>query len=413
LSTSVLGNSFATLMLRGASFGVRVLCMLVAAKKAGPELFGTISVFFTMAEIVRVLADCGVDTVMLRNMATQRGEELARSMGAALSAKLIAGGVIGASLLAVMFRVNPDHPALNLSIGLLALTPLALNFGANYFIATQRTSMVGVPVTVLTFLAAISVAAATVLSRGPTPLVLVVAGYELVVGGWLVRHAIRTSGVRPRLSAHAAVGLVRTSLPLGVAIAVGYTYGKFDVFILDRFCGRESVGQYSVWSRLLDPFLFACGAIAITAYGHLSAAVHEGDAAKTRSILRRYILLNLSVSGVAVAILAVAGGLLARRLLPGYAESVWIGQLLAVLLMIRSLNSILTAVLQAAEERKLVMLISLMNFVVALLACVTLARVAGVLGVVGGLVLMESINFTVQAVCARRVLPGAAASVIS
>jgi O-antigen/teichoic acid export membrane protein len=382
--------------------------MLVVARKAGPQLFGTISVFFTLAEIARVVADAGVDTSMLRSMATQRGAELAKSMGAALAAKMIAGGFFGVTLLAVMFRVSPDHPGLNLSIALLALSPLLLNFGANYFIATQRTALVGPQVTALTIIAVASFAGATMLVHGPAPLVFIVAGYELVLGSWLVMRAIRSCGVRPKLSARGALDLVRTALPLGIAIAVGYTYGKLDVFILDHFCGRESVGQYSVWSRMLDPFLFVCGAVAVTAYGHLSVALHEADALKTRSLLRRYVLLNLSVSGSAAAVLALAGGLLARRLLPGYASSVWIGQFLAVLLIIRSLNSILTALLQAAARRKLIMLISLMNFVVTALVCASLARIAGVLGVICGLLIMESVNFVVQATFVRRIQLAAA-----
>jgi O-antigen/teichoic acid export membrane protein len=403
-SASVIGNSFTTLVLRAASFGIRVMCILAVARKAGPALFGTISVFFTMAEIARVVADCGVDTSMLRNMATERGPALARSMGAAISAKLMMGFIVAAALLAAMSRFSDVGPALMLAVALLALTPLGVNLGANYFIATRRTALVGRSVTALTVFALAAFAAVTVLSPTPLPLILVVAGYEVVLGGWLVWRALRVAGIRPVLSAHTALALVRTALPLGVAIAVGYSYGKLDVFVLDHYCGKEAVGQYSVWSRLLDPFLFLCGVISVTAYGHLSSALHHGDMARTRSIARRYALLSLSVAAAAAALLAIGGAPLARRFLPRYEASIWIGQLLAALLVLRSINTVLTAVLQAAARRKLIMLISMGNFAVALVACVALARVAGILGVVCGLVVMESINFGIQATFARREL---------
>jgi len=409
LGASVLGNSFATLMLRGASFGVRVACILVVARKAGPAAFGTVSVLFTMAEIARVVADAGVDTTMIRDMATQRGEALARSMGAALSAKLVTGGVVTMLLLGAMFRFNAADPVMNLSIGLLALTPLALNLGANYFIATRQTAMVGAPVALATSLAVVLVAAVAFLIESPTPLLLVVATYELLLGAWLVRLAVRTSGIRPILSLRGARDLLRTALPLGVAIAVGYSYGKLDVFVIDYFQGKEAVGLYSVWARLLDPFLFVVGVIAITAYGHLSASIHEGDLARTRGIARRYALLNLAVSVGVATLLAVGGGPLARRFLPGYDGSLWVGQLLSVLLVLRSMNAVLTAILQAAAWRRLVMLVTLMNFAVALLACVSLASVAGVLGVVSGLIVMESLSIAVQATFAWKVLRGALA----
>ena len=409
LGASVLGNSFATLMLRGASFGVRVACILVVARKAGPAAFGTVSVLFTMAEIARVVADAGVDTTMIRDMATQRGEALARSMGAALSAKLVTGGVVTMLLLGAMFRFNAADPVMNLSIGLLALTPLALNLGANYFIATRQTAMVGAPVALATSLAVVLVAAVAFLIESPTPLLLVVATYELLLGAWLVRLAVRTSGIRPILSLRGARDLLRTALPLGVAIAVGSTYGRLDVFVIDYFQGKEAVGLYSVWARLLDPFLFVVGVIAITAYGHLSASIHEGDLARTRSIARRYALLNLAVSVGVATLLAVGGGPLARRFLPSYDGSLWVGQLLSVILVLRSMNAVLTAILQAAAWRRLVMLVSFMNFAVALLACVSLASVAGVLGVVSGLIIMESLSFAVQATFAGKVLRGALA----
>jgi O-antigen/teichoic acid export membrane protein len=413
VSTSVLAHSFGTLVLRGASFGIRVTCMLVMAGKAGPELFGTISLFFTMSEIARVVADCGVDTVMLRNMATQRGDELARSLGAALSAKLFSGALIGAGLLAAMFWLSPETTGLNVAIGVLALTPLVLNLGANYFIATQSTVLVGVRVASITILAGVAFVAVAFLSQGPAPLVLVVAAYELLLGGWLVWMALRTGSIRPKLSRWRALALVRTSLPLGIAIAVGYTYGKLDVFVLDRLCGREAVGQYSVWSRLLDPFLFVCGAVAVTAYGHLSRAIQDDDATKSWGIIRRYALLNLLVSGTAAALLLAAGDHLASRFLPSYSASVWIGQLLVILLLLRSVNAILTALLQAASRRKLVMLIALMNFAVALLASVSLAYLAGTVGVVSGLIAMETLNCAVQITCVRRVLVPAVAAPVA
>jgi O-antigen/teichoic acid export membrane protein len=364
-----------------------------------------------MSEIARVVADAGVDTTMIRNMATQQGDALARSMGAAISAKLVTGCGVSILLLAAMFRFSGADPVMNLSIGLLALTPLALNLGANYFVATRQVTTVGVPVALVTGLALAVFAATAILIQSPTPLLLVVAFYEVLLGIWLVRQAVRTSGVRPILSLPGARNLLRTALPLGVAIAVGYTYGKLDVFIIDYFQGKEAVGLYSVWARLLDPFLFVAGAIAITAYGHLSAALHDGDMARTRGVARRYALLNLSMAVGVATLLAVGGGPLVRRFLPGYAGSLLVGQLLSVLLVLRSMNAILTAILQAAAWRRLVMLVTLMNFTVALVACVSLASVAGVLGVVSGLIIMESLNFLVQATFARKVLRGAWADV--
>lgn len=395
-------------MLRGASFGVRVVCLLIIARKAGPELFGTIAVLFTAAEIAKVVADLGVDTEMLRQMATQQGSDLAKTVGAALSAKLVAATIAWSTFVVVALWPGFADSVLTLSIATLAVTPLALNFGANYFIATQRVATIAIPVTLLTGLALLAVAIATALYRGPTLILLIVAGYELLLGASLTLLAVRASGIQPVFSGRAAVDLVRASLPLGIAIAVGYSYGKLDVFILDRYCGKEAVGQYSMWARLLDPVLFVCGAVAITAYGHLSGAMRTGEVRRIRSIARRYSTLNLSITGSVAILVLASGNFLVRRWFPAYSESVWIGQVLAILLMIRSVNVTLTAVLQAAAMRALIMASSLVNFTIALVACLCLVRVLGVAGVLTGLLLMESINFAVQLTFARKLLVGTA-----
>lgn len=364
--------------------------------------------FFSLAEIVKVLADCGVDTVMLRNMAIQRNEELRSSLGAALSAKLTAGVLAAAVLLGVTFWMSPSTPILNGLVALLALTPLLLNVGANYFIATRQAARVLLPVSVITIGAGGAVVVVSVLSTGVLPVIATVVSYEVALGAWLFREVLRVSNARPVLSLRRARDLVRSSLPLGVALALGFTYGKIDVFVLDHFSDRGVVGQYSFWSRLLDPFLFLSGVVAITAYGHLSSAIHEGDLRKTIRIARRYMVLNLSMSGAVALLFFVAGGSFAALLFPGYANSVWMGRLLGALLVLRSINAILTAGLQAAARRKLIMLISAGNFVVALVASVSLGSVAGALGVLCGLLLMEAINVVVQLACTRRVVLGLA-----
>lgn len=378
--------------------------MLVIARKAGPELFGTISLFFTMAEIARVIGDCGIDTSILRNMATERGPDLARSLGAAVLAKLFASALVGSTLLILMFRLSPNSATLNISVALLALSPLVVNPGANYFIATQRPATVLVPAISLTVTAAASMAATAILVRDPVPLLAIVAGYEVLLGTCMCVFALRTAAVRPALSGRAALELLQTAFPLGIAITVGYAYGKLDIFVINHCCGVESVGQYAIWSRLLDPFLFICGAIAISAYGHLSRTMHEGDKQKTRRVAHRYILLSVSVSACATGLMLVAGGPLARRFLPSFAPSLWIGELLGLLLIVRSLNMILTAILQAAAKRKLIMGISLLNLAIALAATTLLGRMAGVFGVVCGLLFMESVNFAIQASFAQKSL---------
>lgn len=394
--SSVVRSSFATFLLRAASYGVRVVCLLVMARKAGPELFGTISLLFTMAEITRVLADCGLDTLMLRNMAIQRGDELSRSIGAALCAKAIMGGTAGLVLLLAMHRLTPHTPLLNVLICGLALTPLAMNLGANYFIATRQTHLVTVPVVAITAAATIVFGIAALLPSGVTLGLAVVLAYEAALGVWLLTAAVRTARIAPVLAWRAAPALLATALPFGVALALGYTYGKADVLVLQHFRGLEEVGRYSLWSRMLDPFLFVCGVVAVTAYGHLSAAVHENDASKTTSIARRYALLNIGISGSVAALVVLGGAPLTRRLFPEYASTLTIGILLSVLLVVRSANSILTACLQAAARRKLIMVVSATNFLVTLLACVPLARAHGAVGVVSGLLIMESLNFAVQ-----------------
>jgi O-antigen/teichoic acid export membrane protein len=404
LRREVLRNSVGTLLLRGTTYGVRVLGILVLARRAAPEHFGTIALLMSAVEVARVLADFGVDTHAIRLMAVEKGEKLAQGLGGIIVLKVGASVLVGVPLLAILLNLGSAHPLDAVLIWPLALTPLLVTFGANYLIATQQAHREVWKVIGLT---AVAVAGLALLNRetaavGPT-FGLIVA-YELIIGGYLSLRALRGLEVRPIPSLPSAWLVLREAAPLGAAIAIGLSYARLDVFVIDRICGRVALAPYSFWQRLLEPFTFLTGVVAVTAYGHVSRAWHEAGGSAAMRVTKRYWLLSAGVAAAVALAVALLGDLIPRLIGPSYVGTSILGIILGVLLILRATNSLLTSLLQAGGRGQAVMWISAWNLVVAGLAIVGGTLTLGVTGAALGLVAMEAGNALVLGVVVRRVL---------
>jgi O-antigen/teichoic acid export membrane protein len=404
LRREVLRNSIGTLLLRGTTYGVRVLGILVLARRASPEHFGTVALLMSAVEVARVLADFGVDTHAIRLMAVEKGEKLAHGLGGIIVLKVGASLLVGLPLLAVLLWLGSAHPFDAVMVWPLALTPLLVTFGANYLIATQQAHREAWRVIGLT---ALAVAGLALLNRetaavGPTFGLIVV--YEVLIGGYLSVRALRGLEVRPIPSLASAWVVLREAAPLGAAIAIGLSYARLDVFVIDRICGRIALAPYSFWQRLLEPFTFLTGVVAVTAYGHVSRAWHDSGGSGAVRVTKRYWLLSAGVAGTVALAVALLGDRIPRLIGPSYVGTSTLGMILGVLLILRATNSLLTSLLQAGGRGQAVMWISMWNLVVACLAVVGGTLAFGVIGAAVGLVAMEAGNTLVQGSIVRRSL---------
>lgn len=69
--------------------------------------------------------------------------------------------------------------------------------------------------------------------------------------------------------------LLKMTLPIAAATIAGITYGRMDVFFLEKFRSAEELGLYAFAVRLVEPFQFIAGALAVNAYGHIAHIVEN------------------------------------------------------------------------------------------------------------------------------------------
>ncbi len=394
---AILSNSFSTLILRGATFGIRVICILAAAKYVSPQTFGTISIYLAIAEISRVAADCGIDTYLIRTMASiSYGEKQASEINGGITAKLILGSIFGLISSYVMFLRNHDLPLLIIVFSLLCVTPLFVNFSTNFFISRLEGHKI-VPLVVSASLVTLVIYFTLVGSTGDVVKALFIVPFYEIVISLLLFMRLRKYFLPIRISPGAAVNLLKKSAPLGIAIIVGFSYGKIDIFFLDSFCGKQAVGIYGFWLRVIEPFLFVSGAMAINAYGHLSNN-YQNEIKEFLNTQKYYGLVFIGYVICVVILLNVFGIIAIKHLYRSYIDSIAIGRLMSILFIVRTLNLMLTANLQAMGKNMLVMYLSFWNFVFLCVLIFPLGHLFGFTGVISSVLTMESVNSIIQIV---------------
>ncbi|MDZ7343791.1 MAG: oligosaccharide flippase family protein, partial [candidate division KSB1 bacterium] len=66
---SILKNTSATIAIRGAFGLARIIVLLMIARKYGPSAFGQLALALSIIDIAKVIADLGMDIVMIRRIA--------------------------------------------------------------------------------------------------------------------------------------------------------------------------------------------------------------------------------------------------------------------------------------------------------------------------------------------------------
>jgi O-antigen/teichoic acid export membrane protein len=136
-------NTGATVIIRGGSGIARILLLLLIAKRFGPEDFGRLSLVLSLVEIVRVIADFGLDIVTIRRFSVNKllSERL---LGNALSLKLISATLGYIVSIVVYWLLYHDTAGVKIAfiIGASLYTSLLLNAFVSYFQANLTMSSI-------------------------------------------------------------------------------------------------------------------------------------------------------------------------------------------------------------------------------------------------------------------------------
>lgn len=393
---NILGNSILTALIRGSSFGVRIFALLISAHYSEPAYFGTIALFFTIAEIGRLVADFGIDTYTMREYASHRNKQvLEHTIGSAICAKMILGLLVAGLSLGAMWYLRGSNLSLILPFTLMVLSPLVMNLPINFFIAKMRGKHITVFVLATGLVSLLVFYFIFSFCGSPQAAFFVIPAIETSVGVILIFKVpvIRRSLKKMHFSS--MVDLLKMTLPIAIATILGIAYGRMDVFFLEKFRSAEELGLYAFSIRLVEPFQFIAGALAVNAYGHIASSLKKSlnESVLVNSRYRKVMAIYAICAFVLVLLMA---NIFLTTWFEKYSVTRWMLNIAGLILLFKCGNLITTSGIQAHGKYKFITSIAVWNFCFLVVAMLVLVPKIGAYGALASILLMESINFLLQ-----------------
>lgn len=250
----------------------------VLTRYLGAEGYGKFSLALTYVQAFGVLADIGLFTIVVRELA-RRPERAEQLVGNALTVRAVLSVVVIA-LAASISLLLPYEPDVRVAI-VIAGVPFLLGLLNTSLVAIfQARLQMGFAVVSETagraaaFAAAVAVAA---LDLGFYAVLGAAAVGALVALAITWRFARRVTTVRFRADPAVIRELVRASLPLGLALALNEIYFRVDTLIISLSRSIEEVGLYALAYRVLELAAAFPAVFLASVFPVLSRYVADGD----------------------------------------------------------------------------------------------------------------------------------------
>lgn len=396
-ATQVLSLGMATIAFAVASVAV--------ARVLGPQGLGAFSPAWQAALMLSSIALLGTDQRLIRELNRGAGRDV-------LASTLGLGTVLGAALGALTFAV----PALGgADAGLTRAFAAAAVYVAisapaiamrSALHARERMELETASITAESVVALVGIPVALALGGGPAGVIGALTAGRLVGSMLAAGFVFRLWGVvRPILRPSTWPGMIRTSLPLGIAFAFTSMLLRFDVVLVGAMRPAREAGVYAAAAVVTFAVPMVVSTLNRSLYPVLSRA-GSLEHPELRVVFSQTWRLHLHVGLSAAAVLStLAGPAVALVYGPGFEASALVLMVLAWLLPVRLLNSLCSATLNATAWRR--------RHVVALGAAVVLNIAAmavliprfGYWGAVWPTVAIETILLGVFAVALHAVRP--------
>jgi O-antigen/teichoic acid export membrane protein len=399
LRNPLINNTLALVTLRGSTTVTRLILIFIMALSTSPDIFGMIVFAIATAEIAKIIADFGVDTITIRELASTHDTTAQRIVMANVAgAKLVCSLLVYSLVLAGAWLTQTASQTHFIMVaGLLIPTYLWTNYTINYFQAHLRIQTIVAALALTNILAVILV---VVLWAANVPVLYLLATLPLAEAiGALVLWFYLKKALAPRLPCirpRAIYRILRTSFPLASAAIIVTLYTRLDIFILSYFVSITDVGHYGIAFRVTEPFQLIAVAFSSSIYSHLSRILSQSHV-DIWPIIKRYLTSIVFYGCLVFALLAAIAPLFINHFLPEYAPATTILRVLAGALIFRSLNTCLTSVIQAYGYFRWMTIGIMANFFIIVSLLLLFVPIMGAVGASIALLLGEIINTLIQA----------------
>ena len=297
-------NTAAQAIGKAVVLAIGAASIVVTTRYLGASGYGQFALALAFVQMVGLLADLGLLTVVVREI-SRRPEETERLVGNALTLRLaLSLGVI--ALAGLLSLAMPYTQQVRVAI-LIAGVPLVLGLANTAIVAVfqarlrmGRAAISDVAGRAAGFAALVTVAALDLGFYAVVATAGVGAFVTLVVTWRLSRPLVR---IRPAASRPVWRTLLRAALPVGAALAVTEVYFRADTLIVSLFEGYEEVGFYALAYRVVE-LLGVLPAIVMTSVFPLLSRYLRED----RDLARRMLDASADLF-VALGVPLAAGGL--------------------------------------------------------------------------------------------------------
>ncbi|WP_252145566.1 oligosaccharide flippase family protein [Yokenella regensburgei] len=393
---SILINSFATLIVRGTTLGVRVLAFILLAKIADQSIFGMLAFLMACTEIFRVIADMGLDNYTIKCISqTQDEKEIDKILSKSMTQKLLSAVLIFLLYFSIFKYSNPEWPAIYISLfGLMAVSPMFLNFSVNFYLAQQKldkiiVTIIGVTVVILAaFLVFWS-------QKAVLPALSCVVIGEFFTAAILGYKVFKKHNVL-WVSLKRVVNNLHRHYAIGIAMLVAILYSRLDIVFIKYFFQDISLAQYGFAQRITEPALFIVGAFSANSYSLLSRYYMEGMqffAIRIKKVIALFFCLGVLIVALTIAV----SWFVVNHFYQDYLPVLPVIYLLCIAIIFKSVNLSLTSAVLAMGDFKVMTWVSFVNLTLSVIFIYLFLHLFGIFGAALGVIAVESINSCMQA----------------
>lgn len=398
-SRPVVANTLGTLLVRGATTGTRLVVSFIIAHAVSPSAFGVIAFVLAGTEIVKSIADLGIDTFAVRQIATIYSQDVQNRFLEKVAFVKLVSGMLGYSIFAGSLFVlyhNSFEFYVGILIGVLIFTSLGANLAIDYFQARLGMHAIVLPIIAVNF-CSILVLYGLVLLHAHSVVLVAILPFSEMVSACILLIMLRqeTQMVFGRVSWQAMFEILRQSAPIAGTTIFVIVYTRLDVLFLNLFGNSADVGYYSVAYRLTEPFQLVAASFGISIYSHLSQ-IYTLYPEKVGHRVIRYAGIMFIYALCSCVLLISLAPYFIKLYLPAYIPSIPILRVLALGLIVRSLNACLTAVIQARGQFIYITLVAFGNMLVIIGLLLVLLPLYGTIGAAIALLLGEIVNSIIQ-----------------
>lgn len=409
----LLTNTVYVGLVKGATLGLRVVTLLIAAKFIDTTEFSIILIFTTTTEILKTVADFGIDTYNIKSLASCRSIRKDLSIiHNAISIKIALGLVVSLLGFFILKAYEPNASyLLIIAYSLMIPSSLVLNLGVNFYIAKNKAREI---VFLILLINTLNIIAFTILISSTfakdsafliIPIVDIITFIFLsinnptlciAISAWLKKITVLKIPIKTQI--------LKESYPIAITTLIVITYSKLDIFFLHLYSTSNDLFNYGIINRALDILVFFSSSIGVSAYSHLSSLhdIHfsyKKTLAKYHFLILKYISLVLSLYILFYLLTEI------KIFNLDFQEK----NLLALLLIgfcLRSLNILNTAAIQSLGNFKTITKLAVFNLISFFLLYYLFIKVfrLGSLGVAISIIIIELINFILQKIFLMKIL---------